>query len=181
MTPVTIRPSEPSDIPAITAIYAHHVRHGTASFEEEAPGEPEMAERRAGVLNGGFPYIVAEREGVVVGYAYLSKYRPRSAYRFTVENSIYIAHDAIRQGIGRALMAELLRIAEAGSLEADDGGDQRPGFGLGGDARGFRLPQGRPVGEDRLQVRQVDRRDCHAAGHRMTGPNGLEQHAGPLE
>ena len=115
MTPVTIRPSEPTDIPAITAIYTHHVRHGTASFEEEAPGEPEMAERRAGVLDAGFPYLVAERDGVVVGYAYLSKYRPRSAYRFTVENSIYIAHDAIRQGIGRALMAELLRIAEAGS------------------------------------------------------------------
>lgn len=114
MTLVTIRPSEPADIPVITEIYAHHVLHGTASFEEEAPGEPEMAARRTGVLDAGFPYIVAERDGAVVGYAYLSKYRPRSAYRFTVENSIYIAHDAIRQGIGRALMAELLRIAEAG-------------------------------------------------------------------
>ncbi|MDF1790378.1 MAG: GNAT family N-acetyltransferase [Thalassobaculaceae bacterium] len=114
MTAVTIRPSEPSDIPAITRIYTHHVLNGTASFEEEAPGEPEMADRRAAVLDAGFPYIVAERDGAVVGYAYLGKYRPRSAYRYTVENSIYIAHDAIRQGIGRALLGELLRIAEAG-------------------------------------------------------------------
>lgn len=117
MTAVTIRPSEPSDIAAITEIYAHHVLHGTASFEEEVPGEPEMAERRAGILDAGFPYVVAEREGSVVGYAYLSKYRPRTAYRFTVENSIYIAHDAIRQGIGRALMADLIRTAEAGPWE----------------------------------------------------------------
>jgi phosphinothricin acetyltransferase len=114
MTAVTIRPSKPSDIPAITEIYAHHVLNGTASFEEEAPGETEMAERRAGILDAGFPYIVAERDGKIVGYAYLSKYRPRSAYRFTAENSIYVAHDAVRQGVGRALMAELLRIAEAG-------------------------------------------------------------------
>lgn len=114
MTPVTIRPSEPGDIPAIARIYAHHVLNGTASFEEKAPPEPEMADRRAGVVNAGFPYIVAERDGVVLGYAYLSAYRPRSAYRFTVENSIYVAHDAVRQGIGRALLAELLGIAEAG-------------------------------------------------------------------
>lgn len=114
MTAVTIRPSDPADIPAITEIYAHHVLNGTASFEEEAPGEPEMADRRAGLVDAGFPYIVAERDGKLVGYAYLGKYRPRSAYRFTVENSIYIAHDAVRQGIGRALLGELMRIAEAG-------------------------------------------------------------------
>lgn len=114
MPPVTIRPSTPADIPAITEIYAHHVRHGTASFEEEAPTETEMAARRADVVDAGFPYIVAERDGTVVGYAYLGKYRPRSAYRFTVENSIYVAHDAVRQGVGRALLGELLKIAQAG-------------------------------------------------------------------
>lgn len=114
MSALTIRPSTPADIPAITAIYAHHVDHGTASFEEVAPTEPEMAARRAAVLDDGFPYIVAERDGAVVGYAYLGKYRPRSAYRYTVENSIYVAHDRARQGIGRALLAELIRIAEAG-------------------------------------------------------------------
>lgn len=114
MTSVTIRPSEPGDIPAIARIYAHHVLNGTASFEEEAPPEPEMADRRAAVVDAGFPYLVAERDGRVLGYAYLSKYRPRSAYRFTVENSIYIAHDAVRQGIGRALLGELIRIAEDG-------------------------------------------------------------------
>ncbi|MCR9071378.1 MAG: GNAT family N-acetyltransferase [Alphaproteobacteria bacterium] len=114
MTSVTIRPSEPSDVPAIARIYAHHVLNGTASFEESAPTESEMAERRDAVVNAGFPYLAAELNGKVVGYAYLSSYRPRSAYRFTVENSIYVAHDAVRQGIGRALLAELLRIAEAG-------------------------------------------------------------------
>ena len=114
MTPVTIRPSLPADIPEITAIYAHHVRHGIASFEEEPPGEAEMAARRAGVLEEGFPYIVAERDGAVVGYAYLGKYRPRPAYRYTVENSIYVSHDAARQGIGRALLTEVLVLAEAG-------------------------------------------------------------------
>jgi len=114
MTPVTIRPSTPADIPAITAIYAHHVRHGIASFEEVPPSEAEMTARRDGVLGDGFPYIVAEREGTVLGYAYLGKYRPRPAYRHTVENSIYVAHDAARQGIGRALLSELLTLAKAG-------------------------------------------------------------------
>lgn len=114
MTSLTIRPSEPGDIPAIARIYAHHVLNGTASFEEEAPSEADMAGRRADVLDAGFPYLVAERDGRILGYAYLSKYRPRSAYRFTVENSIYVAHDAVRQGIGRALLGALIRIGEDG-------------------------------------------------------------------
>ncbi len=109
-----IRASADADIPAITAIYAHHVQHGTASFETEASDAAEIGRRRADILGKGYPHIVAEdAAGAVLGYAYVSAYRPRAAYRNTVENSIYIRHDAPRRGIGRALLAELIRRAEA--------------------------------------------------------------------
>jgi L-amino acid N-acyltransferase YncA len=103
-----VRDSRDDDLPGITAIYGHHVRFGLASFEEEAPTLEEMARRRAGYLAGGYPYIVAEAEGRVLGFAYVSAYRPRPAYRFSVENSIYIDQEARRGGIGSALLPALI-------------------------------------------------------------------------
>lgn len=109
---LTIRPSIDADIPVIAAIYAHAVIHGTASFELEPPGEFEMARRREALLSGGYPYLIAERDGAVVGYAYAGAYRSRPAYRSTVEDSVYIAPDAQGQGVGRALLKQLIREGE---------------------------------------------------------------------
>jgi phosphinothricin acetyltransferase len=104
----TLRPSRDEDIPAIAAIYGHWVVHGRASFELDPPDTAEMARRRAAVLAGGYPYLVAERDGRVVGYAYASAYRTRPAYRFAVENSIYVAPGAGRTGTGAALLDALV-------------------------------------------------------------------------
>jgi phosphinothricin acetyltransferase len=108
-----VRPATPADIPAITRIYAHAVRHGTASFEFEPPDEAEMARRQRALLDAGYPYLVAEIDGAVMGYAYAGPYRTRPAYRYTVENSVYIAADAQRRGIGRALINRLIAESEA--------------------------------------------------------------------
>lgn len=89
-------------------IYGHHVLHGTASFEVEPPSLVEMARRRAAVLELGLPHLVAEREGRVLGYAYAGNWRPRPAYRFSVEDSIYIDKDAVGQGVGKALLPVLI-------------------------------------------------------------------------
>jgi phosphinothricin acetyltransferase len=113
MSALVIRPATLSDIPAITAIYSHAVKHGTASFEIEPPGEQEMTDRFRTLVEGGFPYLVAESGGAVLGYAYAGPYRARIAYRFTLENSIYVATDCQRRGIGRALMDELVSQASA--------------------------------------------------------------------
>jgi L-amino acid N-acyltransferase YncA len=107
------RSATAADIPAITAIYAHAVKHGTATFEVEPPNEQEMADRFRGLAEGGFPYLVAEKDGEVRGYAYASPYRARIAYRYTLENSIYVAPGWRRMGIGRGLMDQLL--SEAGA------------------------------------------------------------------
>lgn len=108
MTDATIRPSRDSDMDAITEIYRHHVLHGTASFETEAPDRDEMARRRADVLDRGMPHLVLEQDGAIRGYAYAGPYRPRAAYRDTVENSVYLAPDAIGLGYGRRLLAALI-------------------------------------------------------------------------
>jgi phosphinothricin acetyltransferase len=105
---VTVRDSRDADLPGIHAIYAHHVLHGLASFEEVPPSLDEMADRRRHVLARGLPYVVAEAHDAVLGYAYASLYRPRSAYRFTLEDSVYIANDAIGHGIGRQLLAHII-------------------------------------------------------------------------
>ena len=111
----TVRDSEEADLAAISAIYAHHVQHGLASFELEAPDAAEMGRRRVRVLALGLPYIVAELDGRVVGYAYAAPYRDRPAYRYTLEDSIYIAPDAAGQGAGRALLeAVVAACAQAG-------------------------------------------------------------------
>lgn len=108
-----IRPSLPGDLPALTAIYAHHVLHGTGTFELEPPDEAEMARRHADVTGKGLPWLVAEEAGVVLGYAYANHFRPRRAYRFCLEDSIYLAPTAQRRGVGRLLLAELLARSEA--------------------------------------------------------------------
>ncbi len=109
----SIRPATPADIEAITGIYAHAVRHGTASFELDAPDEAEMSRRQRALLDGGYPYLVADVDGAVAGYAYAGPYRARPAYRFSVENSIYVAPDAHRRGVGRALLERLIAECEA--------------------------------------------------------------------
>jgi len=108
-----VRPSTEADLPAIAGIYAHAVRHGTASFELDPPDEAEMARRRAAVLDGGYPYLVAERDGQLLGYAYAGAYRTRPAYRSTVEDSIYVSPAAQGQGVGRALLEALIAECEA--------------------------------------------------------------------
>ena len=108
-----IRPSTPADLPAITAIYGWNVLNGTGTFELEAPDEPEMARRRDDVLIKGLPWLVAERGGAVLGYVYANHFRPRRAYRFCLEDSVYLAADAKGQGLGRLLLAELLSRCEA--------------------------------------------------------------------
>ena len=107
-----IRPSLEKDIPAITAIYAHHVLNGTGTFEIDPPSEAHMTGRRADVLSKGLPYIVAEEAGQVIGYAYCTWFKPRPAYRFSAEDSIYLAPGVHGKGIGRALLAELTAQAE---------------------------------------------------------------------
>ena len=112
MSDISIRAASPADIPAITQIYAHAVRHGTASFELEPPDEAEMAARLQALLKGRYPYLVAESGGAVVGYAYAGPYRARPAYRFSVENSVYVAPEAHRRGIGRVLLEALIADCE---------------------------------------------------------------------
>lgn len=103
-----IRHARDEDMDAVQGIYAHYVLHGVASFEEEPPPLAEMMRRRAGVLACGLPYLVAELDGRIAGFSYAAPYRDRSAYRFTIENSVYIDHHLVRAGIGRALLSELI-------------------------------------------------------------------------
>ena len=107
-----IRPAEPHDLAEITAIYDHYVRHGTASFELNPPGLEEMTERWRRTTQGGDPYLVMESASKVVGYAYAGPYRPRPAYRNTVETSVYVAHWAHRRGFGQALLRALMKACE---------------------------------------------------------------------
>lgn len=108
-----IRPSVPADLPAVTAIYGWNVLNGTGTFELDAPDEAEMARRHADVTGKGLPWLVAERDGRLLGYAYANHFRPRKAYRFCLEDSIYLAADARGQGLGRLLLAELMARCEA--------------------------------------------------------------------
>ena len=107
-----LRASTDADVPAITSIYAHHVLNGLASFEVVPPAAEEMARRRNDVLMRGLPFLVAEIAGNVVGYAYANLYRVRPAYRFTLEDSIYIHPDYTRRGIGRLLLQKLIGCCE---------------------------------------------------------------------
>ena len=115
MMQTLIRDATDADMATVTSIYAHHVQHGLASFEETPPDLDEMLARRRVVLQRGCPYLVAELEGELVGYAYASAYRPRPAYRFTVEDSIYVRHDCAGRGVGARLLEQLItRCEQAG-------------------------------------------------------------------
>jgi L-amino acid N-acyltransferase YncA len=108
-----IRPSTEADLPAITAIYGHHVLHGTGTFETVAPTEMDMAGRRADVLGKGLPWLVAEEDGLVLGYAYCQWFKPRPAYRYSAEDSIYLLPAAAGKGLGKQLLAALMVRAES--------------------------------------------------------------------
>jgi L-amino acid N-acyltransferase YncA len=116
MIAIPIRTAEARDLAAITRIYEHAVQHGTASFELEPPSEREMRRRYEALHSGGYPYLVAQLKREIMGYAYAGPYRARPAYRWTVEDSIYIAPAAHRRGIGRALLDRLIAEAELGGF-----------------------------------------------------------------
>ena len=111
-----IRPSSEQDIYAVAAIYSHHVLHGTGTFETEPPSDADIAGRRADVLSRGLPYLVAVQDGKIAGFAYANWFKPRPAYRYSIEDSIYLAPGLQRKGLGRALLAELLARCEAAGI-----------------------------------------------------------------
>jgi L-amino acid N-acyltransferase YncA len=113
MSSPEIRPTAPADLPAITSIYEHAVRYGTATFELIPPDLAEMTRRFDVLMDGGYPYFVAALEGQVIGYAYAGAYRPRPAYRFTVENSVYLQPAIHRRGIGLKLLQRLIAESES--------------------------------------------------------------------
>nr|WP_314256525.1 GNAT family N-acetyltransferase [uncultured Devosia sp.] len=113
MPDFTLRPFRWSDVSAITEIYKHYVEETAITFDTEVPGEAAMAEKFAALVKLGHPLIVAEIEGDVVGYAYASFYRPRAAYRFTCEDSIYLRADIKGKGLGKAMLTELLAQSKA--------------------------------------------------------------------
>src|SRR5438046_882846 len=113
MPALLIRPSTPVDVAAIAAIYGWHVKNGTGTFEIDAPDDVEMARRREDVVAKELPFLVAEQDGKVLGYAYANQFRPRPAYRFCVEDSVYLDPAAMRRGLGRLLLAELCARCEA--------------------------------------------------------------------
>jgi len=112
MSSPEIRPATEADLPVITEIYEQAVRYGTATFELTPPDLAEMTLRFRALMDGGFPYLVAMLDGGVAGYAYAGPYRPRPAYRFTVENAIYLERDIHRRGVGWELMQVLLAECE---------------------------------------------------------------------
>ncbi len=129
-----VRDATDADLGAVQRIYAHHVVRGVASFEELSPPVSELARRRADVLARGLPYLVAEVGGAIAGYTYATPYRARSAYRHTVENSVYVAEGAGRRGIGRALLTALIARCEAGPwrqmVAVIGGSDNQPSIRL---------------------------------------------------
>jgi len=148
-----VRDASEADVAAIRDIYAHHVLHGLATFEEIPPSVEEMARRRSAVLALGLPYLAAEEQGQVVGYAYATSYRSRPAYRYTIEDSVYVAHGLGRRGIGGALLDTLIGRCERGpwrqmlavigdsANQASIAVHRRMGFELTGTVRaaGFKL------------------------------------------
>jgi len=113
MSSVVIRPSVDADLPAITEIYAWNVLNGLGTFEEIPPDAAEMGRRRAAFLDRGLPYLIAELDGEVVGYCYAGPFRLRAAYRYTVEDSVYVSPKAVGKGVGRALLEALIAHCEA--------------------------------------------------------------------
>lgn len=116
MTSPLIRSATEADAAALAAVYGHHVLHGFGTFEEIPPSPAEMDQRRRAIVAHGLPYLVAEDAGKVLGYAYAAPFRPRAAYRFTVEDSVYVAPDAVGRGVGRAVLSAVLDAAAAMGL-----------------------------------------------------------------
>ena len=114
MSRLAVRNSTDADVPAVHRIYAYHVLHGLGSFEEKPPSVAEMKRRRDDVIAHGLPYLVADIDGTVVGYSYATLYRARSAYRYTVEDSVYVDEGVLRKGVGRALLSAVIARCEAG-------------------------------------------------------------------
>jgi L-amino acid N-acyltransferase YncA len=113
---VRIRPATPDDAAALAAIYGHHVLHGFGTFEEVAPSAEDMVQRVSAVVGYGLPYLVAETDGAVAGFAYASPFRTRAAYRYTVEDSVYIGPERLGQGIGKALLGALIEACQGVGL-----------------------------------------------------------------
>lgn len=111
-----IRPSSDADIPGVTIVYAWNVLNGLGTFEEVPPDEAEMGRRRQAFLDRGLPYLVAELDGEVVGYCYAGPFRLRAAYRYTVEDSVYVSPKAVGKGVGKALLSALIQACEAQGL-----------------------------------------------------------------
>jgi phosphinothricin acetyltransferase len=116
MSELVIRPYSAADVPAVTRIYGHYVRETVITFETAEPDEAEMASRFAAIAGKGHPLLIGEMDGAVIGYAYASTYRPREAYRFTCEDSIYLAPDAVGKGIGGRLLARLIEDSRRAGL-----------------------------------------------------------------
>ena len=117
MSDLTIRAFEPADLPAVTRIYGHYVRETVITFETEEPDEAEMGRRFAAIMEKGHPLLIGEMDGAVIGYAYASTYRPRAAYRFTCEDSIYLAPTAVGHGLGSLLLARLIEDSAKAGLK----------------------------------------------------------------
>lgn len=112
-TAIAVRDAAVADLLAIQGIYAHHVTHGTASFEEAPPDLAEMTKRYVDITSRGLPFVVVESGGCILGYAYAAPYRQRSAYRYTVEDTVYVAPGSMRGGVGRAALTEIINRASA--------------------------------------------------------------------
>ena len=163
MTAAEIRPATAADLPAITEIYEHAVRYGTATFELVPPDLAEMTRRFKALIDGGFPYLAASVAGDVIGYAYAGPYRPRPAYRFTVENSVYLKPSTHRRGIGLQLMQRLIPDCEARGFrqmiavigDAENAGSvalhRRAGFALVGTTEAVGIKFGRWIGVTIMQ------------------------------
>ena len=178
-----IRPATDDDAPALAAIYGHHVLNGFGTFEEVPPSAEEMISRRRAVTERGLPYLVAEADGKVLGFAYATVFRPRQAYRFTVEDSVYIAPDAIGRGVGRAVLGAVLEACEAMGLRQvvaviGDSGNAASiglhtalGFAPAGVGRSFGFKKGRWVDIVWMQkpLNGGDTRDPDAPGLALTG------------
>lgn len=108
-----VRPAEAADMPALAEIYGHHVLHGFGTFEEVPPSAAELNQRREAIVARGLPYLLAEDQGKVLGYAYAGPFRLRAAYRYTVEDSVYVAPDAQGRGVGRAVLSAVIEACEA--------------------------------------------------------------------
>ena len=179
MAEPSLRDATASDLAVVQTIYAHHVCHGLASFEEAPPDLSEIRRRYTRIIDSGLPYLVAEWDGRVQGYAYASSFRPRPAYRYTVEDTVYVAPESVGQGAGGALLDELIRRCTAGGLRrmvaVIGDSDNLASIRI---ARKGRIPPRRHLAVGRLQVRALGRFGAaRAAAGAGRQPPALTWHA----